>query len=731
MPGCTRSVPARRPASRSTPPTPRRTRCAIAIGLGLALPPALAQTAAPAAPVAAASAPAEATTLPPVSVTASGGRGFVAKEAAVGALGELSLIETPFSINVITNELLVNQQAAYLGDFLKNDPSATIGNVPVGFATLRGFATGTAGYLYDGLPGNNGLSDGRGQLEAIDRIDILKGPNAFLYGLGASTSLGGTLNYVPKRPTDAPLRVVTLGYTTRTLFSLLADVGDRFGEARQFGYRVNLGLRDGEQAAADADWKHGAISVALDWRATPDVLLTAIVETADNQFPRLQPFYVLAPDIAVPAAPKASHNTAQPWDDFHTRYSNAYLRADWAFAPQWSATAQVLYNRGERLQTKEARFGAISDANGDFSQFASEGDSSSSATSGQLLVHGKFATGPVDHQVTIGVSGGDEDSTFGSAFLGVFPSNLYNPVAAPEPPGATPEPGPKQKNRASSLLLSDILSVGPQWSLLLGARSARLTLDTVSAETGLTTASNSISKTSPTAALLFKPTPDSLVYLNYAEGLEPGGQAPAGSVNENQVLPPLVTGQVELGAKLALKGLLLTAALFDLKKPFEYVDPASGTYVQNGEQRHKGLELLASGQIGADWSIVAGAMWLDPTTTRTGDAATEGKRPVGVSRFNANAYAEYRVAGVPGLFLNAGVYHNGSQFVNVTNTQQIPSWTRFDVGGRYETQIAATPVAFLLNVENVADKSYWASAQQGLLTLAEPLTVKAAARVAF
>ena len=138
-----------------------------------------------------------------VTITAPTGNGLVVKHLEVGPLGDLPLLQTPFSVNVIPRSLLDTQRATTYGDFLKNDPSTNFCDVPVGFTTLRGFPVGTAGYLYDGLPGNAGLSDGRGQIEAIERIDILKGPNALLYGLGASTSLGGTLNYVPLEPLDA------------------------------------------------------------------------------------------------------------------------------------------------------------------------------------------------------------------------------------------------------------------------------------------------------------------------------------------------------------------------------------------------------------------------------------------------------------------------------------------------------------------------------------------------
>ena len=659
------------------------------------------------------------TALPAVRVIGSGGRGLAAKDASAGVLGELRLVETPYSINVLTRELIDNQQAAYYGDYLKNDPSSSFGNVPVGFATLRGFSVGNAGYLYDGLPGNYGLSDGRGQLEGIDRIEVLKGPSAFLYGLGASTSLGGTFNYLPKRPQDKPVRSATLGYTSRSLMSVQADIGDRVGTDREFGYRLNLGFKDGEQAVKDYDWTHKAATLALDWRATKDLLLTAHFDYADNHLPRLQPFFVLSPGIAVPKAPDASRNIAQPWDNFSVEGRNAYLRADWSLAPDWSLTAQWLHNTNERPHAKDARFGFILDAAGNAQLFGTEDQSSVRGSSAQVLLHGKLSTAGIEHQLTAGLSAARDWSRYDSASLGGFATNLYNPVDAAEPASSALVQGPEQRTKTSSLLLSDIVKFNEQWSLLLGARHAKLTTST------------SISKTSPTTALMFKPVKDALLYVNYAQGIEPGGTAPTGTTNANQMLAPIKTEQIELGGKLELGELTLTGALFDLKRPFEYTDATTLAYVQNGEQRHRGVELTATGRVTPDLTLVAGAMALRARTNNTGDASTEGRRPVGVPKLNTNLYGDYRLAAVPGLFVNAGAYHSSNQYADGANTQAVPGWTRFDAGARYDTRFGDTRTTLLFNIENLADKSYWAGAQSGILTVAEPRTLKLSARFEF
>ena len=124
-------------------------------------------------------------------------------------------------------------------------------------------------------------------------------------------------------------------------------------------------------------------------------------------------------------------------------------------------------------------------------------------------------------------------------------------------------------------------------------------------------------------------------------------------------------------------------------------------------------------------------MYLDAKQSGTGNSATEGKWVPGVPEWTANAYADYRIGALPGLYLNAGVYYSGKQYFDVANLQSIPSWTRFDIGARYETVIGGKETTFLLAVENVGNTNYWASALGSALTLGDPLTVKATARVSF
>lgn len=664
--------------------------------------------------------------LPVITVTAPrpAGSWASAPQAQVGVLGERPLVDTPFSIQVQTRELMDRQQAWFTGDVLKNDSSVTTGNVAVPFMRVRGFDIGNGGTLYDGMPGHGALTDGRVGLQAIERIDVLKGASAFLSGIGSAGSLGGIVNYLPKRPLDEPVRSAALGWSNRSLLSAEADLGDRLGSERQFGWRLNLGWRDGEQAVHRYDWNQQVAALALDWRASPDLSFNAELDHVANHLPELPPFYLVMDGLDVPEAPDTTRSAAQPWDDFRTRSTNLHLRSDWRLAPDWTLTGQVLAGQSDRPAINEARYGMVVSDTGDTVLQGSRDVSSARTESGQLLLRGTLLTGGLRHAITAGLSSTRQRFRYGGTPLGLFPSNLYTPISYPEPVAATPENEPSNRTTNDSVLLSDLVDVTPRWSALLGARHIRMDVDNYDGRP------NRTDKTVPAVALMFRPATGALLYLNHAEGLEQGGdrlvQGGGGGF-----LPPRMTRQLELGAKLDRAGMSYTAAVFDMRRPHEY--PVNGENVQRGTQRHRGVELTANGRLLPALTLATGLMWLDSELSGTGGDASqgEGKEVPGVPRLTAHVWAEYRVAAVPGLAINGGVYHSGRQYLDNANLQAVPSWTRWDLGASYATRIGSQATTFQLNVENVADKRYWASAHSGLLTMADPRVVKLSVRTQF
>jgi iron complex outermembrane receptor protein len=696
-----------------------------------------AATATPGSGGSAARSPAEDEALPTVVVTADRPADFTAPVARLGVLGDREVRDTPVSIASYTRDLMDRQQAVNLAEVLRNDPSVTsaltAGGFSAGFLGLRGFVGGSDAFAYDGMGPGLPLFVLQGTLEATERFELIKGPTGVAGGVAPFGAIGGSVNLVPKKPLDVPLSSITLGWRQQGAVRAHVDLSRRFGVDEQFGLRVNVVHEEGEARVDRTYDRRQVLAIAGDWKVRDNLRLEAGWNHFFIRNEGYQANFQLAPGLAVPTPGDATRNRFQPWGYVESQIQFGTLAAHWDFAPRWTLTLRGLEGDSPRegvaspASTIQNAAGAMA---APFLYIAPGG--SYMFNSQQAIVKGAFETGPIGHDVTLGANRDAWSIDQGAAPLGFFASNFFNPVYANAPmlPGNV---AIRRTNDslAESLFVSDNLRLGERVSVLLGARSSRFRYRNLSPVTGNPTLDQEDQATTPLAGVVFKPNVATSLYANYAEGLLRGGQAPVTAVNASQLMPSIVAKQMEAGVKWeSARGLLLTGALFDIERPLEYLD-ASNRFIQSGRQHHRGVELTAAGKVSREFAVIGGAMWIDAKQEGTGNPATEGRTALGVPQYTLPLYVTWQPGFVPGLTLSAGVQHFGRQYIDATNARELPAWTRWDAGLRFSTRAIAQVTTFSLNVENLLDERYWASAAQGTLALGAPLTVRGAVRVDF
>lgn len=116
--------------------------------------------------------------------------------------------------------------------------------------------------------------------------------------------------------------------------------------------------------------------------------------------------------------------------------------------------------------------------------------------------------------------------------------------------------------------------------------------------------------------------------------------------------------------------------------------------------------MTLAGQVTPNLRVVAGGLYLDPVINNPVNPAISGNRPSGVPTFQANLYVDYQVPAMPGLAVNAGLFHTGKRFANDTNTFEVEGYTRFDLGLRYGFVLDGQRLTARLNVRNVTDADF-------------------------
>ncbi len=671
--------------------------------------------------------------LPPVY---SGGQ--VAAGARVGLLGALDTLDTPFSVTSYTEEMVRNQQARSIADVLQNDPTVRVSKGFGNFQELyvvRGFPVYSDDMTYNGLYGV--LPRQFVAAELVERVDVFRGANAFLNGAAPGGSgVGGAFNLMPKRAGTAPLTRVTAGWDGGSQFYGSADVSRRFGENNAYGARLNLGLRDGETAVDNEKRNLKVVGLGLDRRGDR-ARFSADLGFQDHHIDAPRP--TVTPAGAIPKAPDAGGNFAQPWTYTDERQLFGAARGEFDLTDAVSAWAAI---GGRKGKESNVLANPTAQPNGVISAYRFDNVRKDEVISADAGLRGKFQTGSIGHSLVASVASVSLKSKNAYAFSNFagFASDLYSPVnvAAPNPNffvgGSKSDPNVTERAKNRSVAVADTLSfLNDTLLLTAGLRYQDVETRSYDYNTGARNGAYDGHATTPALAAVFKPSSQVSLYANYAEALVPGQVAPAqvngvAVANAGDILSPFRGKQAEVGAKYDAGAFGGSLSLFRVKQPNAFFVASSRQYTSGGEQENKGVELTVYGQPAEGLRVLGGATWLDARVNHALDAALEGKSPIGVPDFQANVNVEWDVKAAPGLTVEGRMVHTGSQPANGANTVDLAAFTRFDAGVRYAFEAGGKAMTVRARVENLGNKDQWVAVggypNANYLTLGAPRTLR-------
>lgn len=660
--------------------------------------------------------------------TGSADDAYRVSDSALAGFTSRPLLDTPRSLRVVSAELLANQLAKDIETLGRLDASVTASYRQPGFharTEIRGFDVADGqNYRYNGL---TFLRQQLTPLENKERVEILKGLAAFEAGFAAPS---GIVNYVTKRPGEAPITDLHLGFDQYGSALSHIDLSRRFADGA-VGIRVNAAVEELHSYVEPANGNRQFASLAADWRLATGTLLSLDAEHQQRDQVLQVSF---RPDVngRIPRNFDPRTFIGQSWANYDTDHSTVASRLQHALGTDWNLVLEANWNRTEH-PFNEASMTRIQD-NGDatVSAFISDNTDRESRAL-RPMIQGRLQTGGIAHELVAGYAAQKTEANFGDSFSGeIGMSNLYNPVAIPDPqPVLTPSQAGFTIDD-TGWFLQDVVAPSEVWQVHLGGRYATLEQRSVNAA-GAESARYDKSRFTPNAALVFKPAPSISTYLSYIEGLENGGTAPQTAnglpvTNAGEVQPPLVSEQWEAGLKAmvtsAIQGEL---SLFQIERPSNFID-ASNTFVQEGNQVHRGVELSLTAQLTPSWTVLSSALWLDAELDRTGNPATEGNRPTSVPEHRATLTTEYAPLALPGWTFTGNWAYTGDRPLD--NAHLFERADAFDVvalGFRYDTAVAASAllrgVTFRGGVDNVFDERYFSTSNFGQLIAGAPRTV--------
>lgn len=659
------------------------------------------------------------------------------------------LLDTPKTVSVITADTLRDAGIFSLADAFRTLPGITLesgeGGQPVGDRPRIRGVEATSDIFVDGIRDAGGQSR---DVFALEQIEVIKGPGSAFTGRG---STGGSVNLVTKSARAADFASAGATFGTDATRRVTADVNKLLSP----GVAARLNVLYDEHEVAGRDVVHGsrwgiAPSIAfglggprrvtidyyhLESDELPDlglpyerttvggVVYGAVIEGHDDDF-----YGLVSRDFRDNRTDIGTLRLEQDLgDNFRltnaTRYgrtSNAYVITNPDDSRGNVANGFVLRNSKNRnTETQTAanttNISGSFDVAGMTHSFLAGMELSNEKTHSQAyVVAGPGLTEGAGLPVINGTAqckAGNVGAPSGYNCTTLASPNAYDPWngTVTRSPNST-----ATKVHTEAFYLFDTIDITDRWSLNLGVRhdNYRNTALITTFNNGVATRTllrNDASFQNYQAGLVYKPSPNSSLYISYGTSSNPSGEGAgdASSLTTTTVnLDPEDNTSYEIGAKADIGRLNVTAALFRTEKTNARVIDAAAVLSLIGEQQVEGFELSVSGTITPKWSVFGGYTYQDAVLVDAGfvgglPSPNNGKVFPNTPKNAVSVWTTYVINDK--ITVGGGGSYMSSRFANATNTYSVPSYVRIDAMATYRL---TDRLDLRLNVQNLTDERY-------------------------
>jgi len=642
---------------------------------------------------------------------------YLDTRTSVGSKLELDVLELPQSAQVLTAQLIADQAARDITDLYRS--IAGVSEFSYSGVTFRGFRD-SDNVFYDGVRGDPFSGFSVPQIYNIERVEVLKGPAAALYGRGEP---GGMINYVTKKPSFERESELML---TGGNFDLLGGAAEFRGPLSDaIAYRLASFYERQDSFRDNADAENLQLAGGLLFQLAEATSLTTTVEYIEQDLGGNRLRGVLADDNGNFIVDREFNtNEASDFQDLEALVAQAILEHDFSDSVSLSTTLRYLDN--ERAQRYHEPRGWV-DVNGDGEANAADGviarefrDQFRANEELSLTVDltWDFDFGGLEHQFLVGGDYFTVDTEYDYLRArfeadNVLNLNVFQPNYGETDPSSYDltdlNPDGVESERYG-FYIQDYVRLTERWSLMAGLRYNDF--EDTDKRSGFAYADDDIA---PRAGLIYQPVDNASIYLNYSESFNPAGLGDQADVAEDGRLSPETGTQYELGWKQKwLDGAILTTvALYQITKTdVAQANPAdtgpgdgNPALLALGEVESQGVELTLVGDLTERLAVTANYAYNDVEVVE-GVAGDSLRNTFGDGREFANApehqlglWMRYALPGL-GSSVAFGADHVSEQ--TSLSGQKVKPYTVFDASWTTAWQ----QFDLQLNIRNLLDKEF-------------------------
>ncbi|MNJ10208.1 putative TonB-dependent receptor BfrD precursor [compost metagenome] len=680
---------------------------------------------------------AETLAIPATSVNSSyEEQSYKASESKTALKIDAPLRDIPQTVNVVPQSVIKDQGAQSMEDVLKNVPGIGLsnGDGQRDQVTIRGFSA--IGDMYV-----DGLRDDAlyyRDLSNVERVEVIKGPAAVLYGRGSS---GGLINNVSKKPNFNPVQEAGVTFDSEGKRRTQFDAGWADQQQGDKAFRITGALEDSDTFRDDGYIDRKAIAPTAYFKLSDDLDLTVGATYLYDK--RLIDFGIPAlGDRPVDVDRDKRFGAADPDDDYaRSEVFSFTAGVDYRLNDDFTLSNTSRYyhydlDRNNTLaDSSPTRF--VTGSNGELLVKLNRGNVQRTEDGwfNQTELKHQAQLAGMNHNLLYGVELGrqvKDQSVFSQNNVAQVPVFRDGLVDVPFQANKQTAKGTTTQDTAG-FYVQDLIELAPQWKALVGVR-----YDVFDQEYDDDLKGAELSRTdttwSPRVGLVYQPDQIQSYYVSVSRSYQPSSEVFALSAG-NQGLEPEETTNYEVGAKWDLldSRLAVTAALFRLERTnMKTADPANpANLVLSAEQRTDGFEATVSGQLTDKWQVYGGFAFLDAEITksnsRTNGVANEGQTPTLTPRTSANLWLVRSLTET--WRVGMGANYVDERYTSLDNVVVMPSYTTVDAALLYNQP----KWDMALRLRNVFDRDYYASAHGSvdLITPGAPRTLELSTNYRF
>lgn len=644
--------------------------------------------------------------------------GYNVLNASTATRTDSSILETPVTEQVITRQVIDDQQTITIAETLRN-VSGVVPRDPVISPTfeptlIRGFS---AFQYIDGFTQYRNAGD-QGSMVNIERIEVVKGANAVLYGGGNGSPVGGIINLVSKMPEKAAFYEIGVKGGLYDFAQPYVDINQPFSDNILFRFTGEYTTNESHIDVLETErYNLNPTITFTDYDATTLTIQGKYSRWEQQDYQGLPAVGTVAGDFNI--RPELFIGPADI-EKSYSEFSGVWGTLDHRFNDIWSVTVKARYSYSEFDTFAQNTLGADGFGANEplippstWALINSELYQDHEEMSFQAYATGKFDLGPSRNTVLIGAdfSELDDGAYLDAAFL--MDANFL-PVTvdlmAPTFSDPFTYPGARQpnwfnRNTTYGGYLQLQSTLYERFHLLASVRRGNVTTKFRNTAPGFESSFRSqAERFLPSVGGLFDITDEFSVYANYSEGMR--GQ---GSVNFVSEPKPALSDQVEVGIKFNIAEQLTgQIAAYEIHRKniavTDYSDPQLRS-VAKGQQRSRGIETNMTWQPLEGLNLLATYAYTDAEFTDDLAGVPAGNELAGVPKHSGRFWAHYdfQEAQLKGLSLGAGVYAQSGAYLSNANMYKSDAYYSMDAAIAYDTG----DYKLGISIKNLTDQDYF------------------------